>query len=148
MSIYTIDDVPADIKNLHLKGALHIVVLHASRMVETGDEALDIANARKDKNHIDYYFDIDCRELERCPGARNTRDGKLEIKVRAYAGQSNSALTSFSFRLIGEPTVGGFLDTFSNRSMFPFHFQKFGFACILPFWVCHFIRAHYTCFST
>ena len=72
--------------------------------------------------------------------------GTLEIKVRAYAGQSNSALTSFSFRLIGEPTVGGFLDTFSNKSMFPFHFQKIGFACILPLWVCHFIRAHYTCF--
>lgn len=61
-------------------------------------------------------FDIDRRELERCPapGIRT-----LEIEVRAYAGQSNSALTSFSYRLIGEPTVGGFLDTFSNRSMFP-----------------------------
>jgi len=53
MSNYTIDGVPSDIKNLHLKGALHIEILHAGRMVATGDEALDIVNARKDKNHID-----------------------------------------------------------------------------------------------
>lgn len=161
-----------------------------------GDEALDIANARKDKNRITYYFDIDPREMDAkdgtslrltirismnvesqqralLPTRANTTaariethigymiplggsaipaaalealvvlsaygvleqillilvgdhissqdpsiltistmhakgappPGTLEIKVRAYAKQSNSALTSFSFRLIGEPTL-------------------------------------------
>ena len=80
MSNYTIDNVPADIKKLQLKGALHIAILHAGRMAATGDEALDIANVKKDKNHIDYYFDIDRRELERCPGARNTRDQSSRLR--------------------------------------------------------------------
>ena len=82
MSNYTIDDVPADIKNLHLKGALHIVILHAGRMVATGDEALDIVNARKDKNHIAHYFEIDHREMERCLGAWNTRDQSSRLRRR------------------------------------------------------------------
>ena len=80
MSNYTNDDVPSDIKNLHLKGAPHIVILHAGRMVATGDEALDITNARKDRNHIDYYSDIGRREMERCPGARNTRDQSSRLR--------------------------------------------------------------------
>ena len=80
MSIYTIDDVPADIKKLQLKGAPHIAILHAGRMAATGDEALDIANARKSRNHIDYYSDIDRRKMERCPGARNTRDQSSRLR--------------------------------------------------------------------
>ena len=80
MSNYTIDDVPSDIKNLHLKDALHIVILHAGRMVATGDETLNIANAGKDRNHIDYYSDIYRRKMERCPGARNTRDQSSRLR--------------------------------------------------------------------
>ena len=54
-------------------------------------------------------------------------DGELKIKIRNY-GPSDAALKVFTFRLIGEPTFGQFLDVLVTRGMFPFKFRKFGFS--------------------
>ena len=54
--------------------------------------------------------------------------GQLDIKVRDYPGKSNSAVTYFTLRIIGEPIFGNFLDSLRDRNMFPFPFPKLGFS--------------------
>ena len=53
--------------------------------------------------------------------------GRFDIKIRNYYGKSMSAITSFSFRIIGEPKLRDLLNSLHNRSMLPFYFPKKGF---------------------
>ncbi|CAA7268323.1 unnamed protein product [Cyclocybe aegerita] len=54
--------------------------------------------------------------------------GRFDIKIHDYSGKSNSAVTSFCLRIIGEPTLGQFLNSLRVRHMLPFYFPKKGFS--------------------
>lgn len=141
------DSVPQEHRN-RVINQFHVEFLNYDRVISTGDPVRDALRQGKKKNHVifrvvfaqpapggiqaarismDVVLD-DVGSTEAVYAGSNASDdpavtdGAFNVKLVRYAGTSTSALSSFTFSVRNNTTLGQLLDVALSRQMHRFKF--------------------------